>query len=125
MTAVDFAPALGHGQDGLHLCRQEAVHRAAAGGLVDQGAHRAHPGPPAVHPVIGDAPQRAHPVVHEAVGHRLVDALEDQLLDLGGDPRREGSGQPQTAFPLATASSMAWALMASVSWPISARAASS
>ena len=91
VAAVDGSPLLRHHQDGLHLRRHQAMDRMAAGCLIDEGAHLAHPSPPPVHPVVGHAPQRAHPVMHEAVGHRLVDALGDQLLDLGGDPRRERS----------------------------------
>jgi hypothetical protein len=37
--------------------------------------------------------------VREPVGHRVVDALEHQLLDLGGDPRRQLAVQPQPDFP--------------------------
>ena len=125
VAAVDRSPCLGHGQDGVDLDRQHTVHRVAARGPVHQGAVVALAVPPSVHPVIGDPPQRARPAVGEAGGDRLVDGLEDQLLDLGGDPRRERTDQPQPAFPRTMASSMAWALMASVSWPISARAASS
>jgi hypothetical protein len=64
-------------------------------------------GTPPVHPVIGHAPQRAHPRVREALRDGVVDGLEDQLLDLGGDSRRERSAQPQPDFPRITASSIA------------------
>jgi hypothetical protein len=68
-----------------------------------------------VHPVIGDLPQRAHPPVGEPLRDSVIDALEDQLLDFGGDPRRERSAQSQPDFPRITASSIACALTASVS----------
>jgi hypothetical protein len=73
-----------------------------------------------VDPIVGHLPQRAHPGLTEAVSDSIIDRLEDQLLDLGGDSRRERSAQPQPDFPRITASSIAWALTASVNAPISA-----
>ena len=87
--AVDRPPLLGDGQDGFHLGGRQAVHGVAAGGLVHQSAHVSPPCPPAVHTVVGHAPQGARPAVAEPAGDGVVDGLEDMLLDLGGDPRRE------------------------------------
>lgn len=117
---VDRAPLLGDSEDGVDLRAQDPVHRVTAGGPVDQGAVVAAEGPPAVDPIVGYLPQRAHPGVRESAGDGVVDGLEDQLLDLGGDSRRERSAQPQPDFPRITASSIAWALIASVNAPISA-----
>jgi hypothetical protein len=73
-----------------------------------------------VHPVIGDLPQRAHPGVREPGGDRVVDRLEDQFFDFGGDPRRDRSVQSQPDFPRTTASSIACAVIAWVNWAICA-----
>ena len=117
---VDRTPPLGDVQDGVDLAGQDAVHRVPARGPVHQGAQVPAPGPPPMHPIVGDLPQRTDPVVRQPVGDRVIDGLEDQLLDFGGDSRRERSAQPQPDFPRITASSIACALIASVNAPISA-----
>ena len=125
VAAIDRTPLLGDGQQGVDLRGQDGVHRVPARRLVHERAHITEPGPPPMQPIIGHALQRPRAAVAEPAGHRSVDTLEDQLVDLGGDPRRKRTDQPQPALPRTTASSMACALMASVSWPISARAGSS
>jgi len=125
MGPVHRSPLLRDLEDHVDLGGQHRVHRAAARRSVHQAAQLALAGPPAVDPVIGDLPQRAHPALRHPVGDGVVDGLEDQLLDLGGDSRRERTVQPQPDFPRITANSIAWDLIASVSWPISALAASS
>ena len=107
VAAVDRPPLFGHGQDGVDFGGHEAVDGVAPGSPVDEGALVAEAGPPAVHPVVGDAPQGARPGVVEPGGRRLPDGLEDLLLDLGGGPRRERPYEPQPAFPRTMASSMA------------------
>ena len=47
-------------------------------------------------------------------GPGAVDQLQDLLLGPGGHPSRQRTAQPQPTFPRSTASSMAWALTASV-----------
>ena len=89
VRAVDAAPLLGDGQDGLDLGGHQAVDGATAGRLVDEGPHVTSPSPPTVHPVVGHAPQGARPGMVVAAGDGLLDGLEDLLLDLGGDSRRE------------------------------------
>ena len=54
-----------------------------------------------VHPIIGDPSQPGRSGVAEPGRFRLVNGLEDQLLDLGGDPRRKRSDQPYPAPPRA------------------------
>ena len=54
---------------------------------------------PAVHTVVGDLPQRAHPPVGGAVGDGDVNGFEDQILHVGGDSRRERTGQPKPDSP--------------------------
>jgi len=125
VTAIGWPPLFGDREDRGDLVGQQAMHRSAARCAVHQCAHLAPAGPPPMHPIIGHLPQRAHPPMREPLGAGVVDGLEDKLFDFGGDPRRERSDQPQPAFPRTTANSIAWALIASVSWPISARAASS
>jgi len=71
------------------------MDRVPARGEVDERPDVAVPGPPPVHRVVGHLPERTRPAVHEPGGDGLVDGLEDQLLRIGGDPRRERTGQPQ------------------------------
>jgi hypothetical protein len=99
---VDRPPPLGDIEDGVDLLGQDAMHRVAARRPVHQRPGASAPGPPPVHPVIGHLPQRAHARVREPVCDGVVDGLEDQLVDLGGDPRRERSAQPQPDFPRLT-----------------------
>ena len=122
---VDGSPRLGDLQDGVDLGGYQGVQGDPASRQVIERAELAASLPPAMHPVIGHLPQRAHPAVREAGRDRFVDGLQHQLFHVGGDPRRERSGQSQPDFPRTTASSIACALIASVSWPISDRAASS
>lgn len=101
------------------------MHRVPTRRSVDQRPVLAAAGPPPVHPIVAHLPQRTHPVVREPVRGGVIHGLEDQLLDLGGDPRRERAVQPQPDLPRITASSIACALTASVNSPISTCAASS
>ncbi|MDI3313943.1 MAG: hypothetical protein QJR12_06570 [Mycobacterium sp.] len=87
MRPIDRPPTLGDVEDRGDLFGQQRVHRTP-GSLVDQGANVAAPGPPAMHPRVADLPQRACPGVRQPGGDRVVDAFEDGLFDLGGDPRR-------------------------------------
>ena len=77
-------------------------------------ARVAQAAPPAVRPVIRDTQQRARPPVRRAGPHRAVDQLQDLLLGPSGHPSRQRTAQTQPTFPRSTASSMAWALTASV-----------
>ena len=88
MRAVDGAPAFGDVEDRGDLLGQQRVHRVPARCPVDQGPVVAPACPPTVYPLVGDLPQRACPGVGEPGRDRVVDSLEDQLLDLGGDPHR-------------------------------------
>lgn len=125
MGPVNGPPRLGDGEDRVDLLLEEPVDGVAARGPVRQRAQFPAAGPPPVDPVIGDLPEAADPGVVEPGGDGFVDGLENVLLDLGGDSRRERSAQPQPDFPRITASSMACAVIAWVNWAISAWAASS
>lgn len=97
-AAVHYALALGHAQDCLHLGGQKGM----PGGrrvLVGQRAHRAHPGPPAVNPFIGDFPQRAHPSTHEPFGQPPRRRLEHQLIELRRGPAPGAARLAQATFP--------------------------
>src|SRR4029077_5126296 len=69
-------------------------------------------------------PQPAHPGVSQPGRDRVVDALQDGFLDVGGDPRRHRPAQPQLDFPRTTDNPIACALTPSVRCALSARAAS-
>ena len=114
MRPVDRAPPLCDVEDRADLSGQDAMGRVPARRPIHQRARPTTSAPPAVHPVIGDLPQRARPAMREPVCDGVINRLEDQLLDLGGDPRRERSTQPQPDFPRITANSIACALTASV-----------
>ena len=90
-----------------------------------QGADRAQPGPPAMHPIIGHPDQTARPGVRGASGDRFVDQLEDRFLRLARDPCGQRAAQVQPCFPRSNANSIACALSASVSCASSPRAWSS
>jgi hypothetical protein len=124
VRAVDGAPTFGDVEDGGDLLGQQRMDRMPAWRLVDQGGGVAAACPPAMHPRVGHLPQRARPGMGEPGRDRVVDRLQNQLLHLGGDPRRHWPDQPQPDFPRTTASSIACALTASVSSAISALAAS-
>ena len=75
--------------------------------------------------LITDAQQRARPPVRRPGAHRAVDQLQDLLLGLRGHPSGPRTAQTQPTFPRSTASSMAWALTASLNRSTSQRARSS
>ena len=88
MGAIDGAPAFGEVEDRGDLLGQQRVHRVPARCAVDQGTGVAAAPPPAVHPGVGDLPQRARPGVGEPGRNRVIDGLQDGFFHLGGDPRR-------------------------------------
>ena len=106
MRPVHRTPLLGDLQDRRHLTVEQAMGRRRARGAVLQIAV-APPGPPAVHPIIGDLPQAGCPAVRVPAGDRIVDGGQDQFLHFGGDSRRDRSAQPHPDFPRMIANSIA------------------
>jgi hypothetical protein len=115
MRPVHRPPLLDDRQDLSDLCSEQGVHRGAARREIHECAVFALSGSPAVHPVIRDLPHAGRPTMREPACGRVVDGLEDQFFDLGGDSRRDRSVQPQPDFPRTIANSIACALIASVS----------
>ena len=114
VAAVHRPPLLGDSEDLSDFAGPQRMQGHTAGRAVLDGAGVAQPAPPAVRPVIRHAQQRARPPVRRAGAHRAVDQLQDLLLGLRGHPSGQRTAQPQPTFPRSTASSMAWALTASV-----------
>lgn len=124
VRTVNLAPGLCELQDAPLLPGWDPVCRVAARRLVIERAGRTQLLAPAVHLFIRDAPQLTHPVQEEPLGDSLVDMFQHQLLHLDRGSRREQATQPQPALLRTIASSIPWALIASVCWVISERAAS-
>ena len=114
VAAVHGPPLLGDREDLSDFAGSQRMQRHTPWRAVLNGAGVAPPAPPAVRPVIRDTQQRARPPVRRAGAHGAVDQLQDLLLGPGGHPSRQRTAQPQPTFPRSTASSMAWALTASV-----------
>ena len=114
VAAVHRPPLLGDSEDLSDFGGPQRMQGHTPWRAVLNGARVAQPAPPAVRPVIRHAQQRARPPVHRAGAHRAVDQLQDLLLGLRGHPSGQRTAQPQPTFPRSTASSMAWALTASV-----------
>lgn len=112
MRPIDGSPLLRDRQDGVDLGGDQTMHRVPTRGQIRQRAQITSAGPPTVHPVVGHLPQLARPAMREPARDRVIDDFEDQLFDLGGDPRRNRTRQPQADFPRTTASSIAWAVTA-------------
>ncbi len=112
MRPVDRSPLFSDREDVVNLGGDQAVHRVPTRGEISKRAQVTTPSPPAVDPVVGHLPQLTHPAVREPASDGVVDGLQHQFLDLGGDPRRNQTGQPQPDFPRTTASSIACAVTA-------------
>ena len=114
VAAVHRPPLLGDSEDLSDFRGPQRVQRHTAGRAVLNRAGVAPPAPPAVRPVIRDAQNRARPPVGSTGARSVVDQLQDLLFGLRGHPSRQRTAQTQPTFPRSTASSMAWALTASV-----------
>lgn len=92
VRAVDRTPPFGDIEDHRDLLGQQRMHRAPAWCLVNQGAGHSAAGPPAVHPLTGDLPQRCSPMrvhkgslmpsrrwVHQAAAASMVRASRRSL----------------------------------------------
>ena len=99
MRAVHGTPPLGDVEDHVDLRGQERMHRMPARRLVDSACRVAAPGPPAVHPVVGDLPQRARPAVGEPGRDGVVDGLQDSSLTSAGTLAGSGPLSPNRIFP--------------------------
>lgn len=107
MGPVGRPPLLGDREDLLDLPPQQPMDRRAARGEVAESAQLAAAGPPAMHPVVADLPHPSSPRMRQTSGDSVVDGLEDQLFDLGGDSRRDRPAQSQPDFPRTIANSIA------------------
>ncbi len=124
VAAIDRVPPLGQIGYGLFLPGRRSMGGAAPRRPIVQG------------PVVRNRARqwctRSSETPHSSDTHdwenpsATASSIDSRISSLTSAGALAGSAdQPHPAFPRATASSMAWALMASVSWPISALAASS
>ena len=92
-TAIGGPPLLDERQDLRCVRRAQPMQRHPAGPAILNSAPSAQPAPPAPHPVIAGAEQRARPTVRSATGHSSVDQLEDLFLHRAGHPSAQRTAQ--------------------------------
>lgn len=124
MRPIGWSPQLCDCQHGSDLGVGQTMHRTPARGTINQRCGVPPTMPPTMNPIITNLPQGAHPTVREPASDGVINRFQDQLFELGGDPRREPTCQSQPAFPRTIDNSIACALIASVNCPISFLAAS-
>lgn len=107
MGPVGRPPLFGDREDLRGFLGQQPMDRSAAQSKIAEGAQLAAAGPPAMHPVVGDLPHPSSPPVRQTRGDSVVDGLEDQFFDLGGDSRRHRPAQSQPDSPRTIANSIA------------------
>ena len=99
VRAVDGTPVLEQAQDRGPLVLEQPVHRAAAGGQVDQPVLTAA-SPPVAVAVRIQPEQPARPSRRPAPRERVLDQVEQPCLHRRIDPSRDrAGGQSQRAFP--------------------------